>query len=124
MSLILYIEDNKAIRENAVEILEMHNYTVITAVDGQQGVALALEKLPHLIICDVIMPVLDGYQTIQQIKSHPALASIPFMFVTASAQKSEMSRGLTLGANAYIRKPFDTLELLDTVKQLLAISAK
>ena len=121
MSLILYIEDNLAIRENGVEILELGGYTVITAINGNDGVALAKEKIPDLIICDIVMPLMDGYETIQQIKSDPALAEIPFMFVTASAQTSEMSRGLQLGANAYIRKPFDGKELLETIKQLLAV---
>ena len=98
----------------------LYTYTVITAINGKAGVALATERIPDLIICDIVMPELDGYETIKQIKGHPQLAEIPFMFVTASAQKSEMSKGLELGANAYIRKPFDGKELLDTIKQLLA----
>lgn len=119
MSLILYIEDNSYNRENGMEILELAGYEVITAINGVDGVALAIERVPDLIICDILMPKLDGYETIQQIKGNPKLAKIPFMFATASAQKSEMQRGLDLGANAYIRKPFDGQELLDTVKGLL-----
>jgi CRP/FNR family cyclic AMP-dependent transcriptional regulator len=117
MPLILYIDDNRNMRENGTEILELEGYEVIIACNGQEGFVLARERKPHLILCDVIMPVQDGYETIKQLKSDPVLSKIPFIFVTASAEKSEMSKGLELGAFAYIRKPFDGEELLSVVKQ-------
>ena len=120
MSLILYIEDNRDIRENGIEILELGGYTVITATNGKDGIVLAGEKNPDLIICDIIMPEKDGYQVIEELKQDPLLAKTPFIFATASAEKSEMHKGMELGANAYIRKPFDGKELLDAVKYWLA----
>jgi len=119
MSLVLYIEDNRNIRENGIEILELGGYSVITAANGKDGLALAKEKFPDLILCDIIMPELDGYEVIKRLKLEPVTACIPFVFATASAEKCEMSKGLELGADAYIRKPFDGQELLDTVNQLL-----
>jgi len=106
-------------RENATEILELAGHEVIIATDGHEGFALAREKSPNLILCDVIMPVQDGYETIKQLKSDPILSKIPFVFVTASAEKSEMHKGLELGAAAYIRKPFDGEELVETVNKCL-----
>ena len=122
MPLILYIDDNRNMRENGTEILELEGYRVLTADDGKQGVDLARTRNPDLILCDVIMPMQDGYETIKQLKSDPELSQIPFVFVTASAEKSEMSKGLELGAVAYIRKPFDGEELLETVKRNLPIN--
>ena len=119
MSLILYIDDNRVLRENGTEILELAGYEVIIAQNGKEGIALAREKEPDLILCDIIMPELDGYEVIQLLKKDPVLSKIPFVFVTASAEKSEMAKGMALGADAYIRKPFDGKELLETVKNCL-----
>jgi CheY-like chemotaxis protein len=119
MALILYIDDNRDMRENGTEILELEGFEVIIAHDGLQGFNMAKERVPDVILCDIIMPIQDGYETIKQVKNDDILSKIPFIFVTASAEKSEMSKGLELGAFAYIRKPFDGEELITTVKQSL-----
>jgi len=122
MSLVLYIDDNRIMLENGAEMLELAGYEVIVACNGEEGFALAKEKKPDIILCDVIMPVQDGYTTITQLKNDTTLAQIPFVFVTASAEKSEINKGLKLGAVAYIRKPFEGDELLDTVNKWLRSS--
>lgn len=120
MKRILYIEDNQNIRENATELLELQGYTVITAQNGAEGLAAARENMPDIIVCDVMMPELDGYEVLIELKKDPAMAGIPFVFVTASVERKEMNKGFELGAKGYIRKPFDEQELFETVARCLA----
>lgn len=121
MKKILLIEDNLAIRENTTELLEISGYEVIPAVDGRQGLELMRSTMPDLVLCDIMMPELDGYQVIQEMRQDPGTKHIPFVFATASAEKSEMRRGLEMGADGYLRKPFDEVELLSTIKECLLI---
>lgn len=116
MKKILLIEDNPDMRENTAEILELSNYKVITAENGKIGVRLAQEEKPDLIICDVMMPELDGYGVLHILSKTPATASIPFIFLTAKAEKSDLRKGMNLGADDYLTKPFDDTELLDAVQ--------
>ncbi|MGZ5283391.1 MAG: response regulator, partial [Bacteroidia bacterium] len=122
MKKILLIEDNPDMRENTAEILELSNYKVITAENGKIGVRLAQDEKPDLIICDVMMPELDGYGVLHILSKNSATASIPFIFLTAKAEKADLRKGMNLGADDYLTKPFDDTELLDAVQIRLAKS--
>ncbi len=116
MKKILLIEDNLDIRENTAEILELANYNVIIAENGKKGVELAKSNHPDLIICDIMMPELDGYGVLHVLSKNEKTASIPFIFLTAKTEKSDVRKGMNLGADDYLTKPFDDLELLDAVE--------
>jgi CheY-like chemotaxis protein len=107
MKKVLVIEDNKNIRENTAEILELSNYKVFTAEDGKEGVELAFTHRPDLIICDIIIPEIDGYNVLQIMQESEELKYVPFIFLTALAEQSEKRTGMELGARNYISKPFD-----------------
>jgi len=119
MKKILLIEDNKEMRENTAEILELANYKVVTAKNGKEGVELASQELPDLIICDIMMPVLDGYGVLHLLTKNDTTASIPFIFLTAKAERSELRKGMEMGADDYLTKPFDEIELLNAVETRL-----
>ena len=119
MKTILLIEDNADIRENLAEILELTNYKVLTAADGQAGVTLAIQHKPDLIICDIMMPVLDGYGVIHMLQKNNDTTNIPFIFLTAKAERAEVRKGMELGADDYITKPFNSTELLNAVESRL-----
>lgn len=113
---ILIIEDNLDVRENLNELLTLSGYQTIIASDGKEGVQAALEGGPDLILCDIMMPELDGYGVLRILSKNPVSASIPFIFLTAKTEMSDMRKGMTLGADDYITKPFDDVELLDTIE--------
>ncbi len=119
MKKILIIEDDQVMRENTAEILELANYEVKTAINGKVGCALAKEIKPDLIICDIMMPELDGYGVLHVLSKDPKTASIPFIFLTAKAEKSEMRRGMELGADDYLTKPYEDMELLNAIESRL-----
>lgn len=116
MKRILVIEDNKDVLDNIEEILELSNYHVITALNGKTGVALAIETKPDLIICDIMMPELDGYGVLHMIQNNPELQQTPFIFLSARIEQSEIRKGMSLGADDYVTKPFDPLDLLKTIE--------
>lgn len=115
MKTILVIEDNHAIRDNTCELLELEGYKVIIAANGKTGLALAREKKPDIILCDIMMPEANGYEVFRGLKNDAVTAIIPFIFLTASVEKEEVEAGLRMGASGYIRKPFETKELLETI---------
>jgi CRP/FNR family transcriptional regulator, polysaccharide utilization system transcription regulator len=115
MKTILVIEDNNDVRENIAEILELSNYNVLTAENGKIGVRLAQENMPDLIICDVMMPELDGFGVLHILTQNPVTAKIPFIFLTAKADKGDFRKGMNLGADDYLTKPFDDVELLNAI---------
>jgi CRP-like cAMP-binding protein/CheY-like chemotaxis protein len=119
MKKILLIEDNPEVRENTAEILELANYQVFTAANGKIGVELARKEHPDLIICDIMMPELDGYGVLHLLAKNQATAGIPFIFLTAKAEKDDFRKGMNLGADDYLTKPFDDLTLLDAVEMRL-----
>lgn len=119
MKKILIIEDNDELRENTAEIIELSNYKVITAADGKAGVELALKEKPDLVICDIMMPVLDGYGVYHLLSKHKETATIPFIFLTAKSEKADFRKGMGMGADDYIMKPFDGIELLNAVEMRL-----
>ena len=104
---ILLIEDDKIVRENTSEILELAYYKVKTAKNGKEGIALANSFLPDIIICDILMPCLDGYGVLQIISKTPHLEHIPFIFLTAKTDHDNLRKGMELGADDYIYKPFN-----------------
>jgi CRP-like cAMP-binding protein/CheY-like chemotaxis protein len=116
MKKILLIEDNLDIRENTAEILELANYDVITAENGKRGVEAAKKELPDLILCDIMMPEMDGYGVIHILSKTPKTAHIPFIFLTAKADKVDIRKGMALGADDYITKPFDETDLLNAIE--------
>ena len=115
MKKILLIEDNDLIRENTAEILELANYKVITAANGKIGVEQALQQTPDLIICDIMMPVLDGYGVLHAVQKNETIKNTPFIFLTAKTERSDFRKGMENGADDYITKPFDGTELLSAV---------
>lgn len=116
MKKILIIEDNTDVRETTAEILELAKYQVITAGNGKAGVRIAQSELPDLIICDIMMPELDGYGVLHMLGKDPSTADIPFIFLTAKAEKADMRKGMNLGADDYLTKPFENTELLNTIE--------
>ncbi len=119
MKHLLLIEDNTEIRENTAEILELAGYKVRTAENGKVGVELALQEKPDLIICDIMMPVLDGYGVLHLLNKNPELTGIPFIFLTARAERNDFRKGMEMGADDYITKPFTDIELLNAVESRL-----
>ncbi|CAN5361827.1 response regulator [soil metagenome] len=116
---ILLIEDNEDVRENTAEILELAGFHVTSASDGMDGVNKAKSDHPDLIICDIMMPDLDGYGVLHLISKDPELDALPFIFLTAKAERSDMRKGMEMGADDYITKPFDKTELLNAVESRL-----
>ncbi|MEP6464901.1 MAG: response regulator [Parafilimonas sp.] len=116
MKKILVIEDNTEVRENIAEILELSNYKVVVAKDGKEGVEMALQEIPDLIVCDIMMPVFDGYGVLHLLNKHVETYGIPFIFLTAKAEKTDLRKGMEMGADDYITKPFDGIELLNAIE--------
>ncbi len=119
MQHILLIEDNLDVRENTAEILELAGYRVSTAADGKLGVEQVYKSKPDLIICDIMMPVLDGYGVLHMLSKNPETTNIPFIFLTAMTERAEVRKGMEMGADDYITKPFDKTELLRAVESRL-----
>lgn len=119
MKTILLIEDNTEVRENTSEILELAGYKVLQAENGKIGSDIAIHQKPDLIICDIMMPVLDGYGVIHILSNNPDTAGIPFIFLTAKGERSDFRKGMELGADDYITKPFDDVELMKAVESRL-----
>ena len=124
MQKILLIEDNAEIRENMAEIMELANYSVITADNGKSGISMALDQLPDLIICDIMMPELDGYGVLHLVQKNSTLRNVPFIFLTARSERAEIRKGMELGADDYITKLFEGSELLNAVERRLKKSAQ
>ncbi len=121
---ILIIEDNEDIRENLAEILELAGYEALTAENGKIGVEVAESNLPDLILCDVMMPVLDGFGVLSILHKKNHTADIPFIFLTAKSEKADFRYGMNLGADDYITKPFESNELLQVVEMRLQRAEK
>lgn len=119
MKKILLIEDNKDVRENTAEILMLANYNVFTAKNGKEGVETAQKEIPDLIICDIMMPILDGYGVLQLLSKNEVTSGIPFIFLSAKAERSDMRKGMDMGADDYLAKPFDSAELLSAIESRL-----
>ncbi len=112
---ILIIEDNLELRENTAEILELAGYEVGLAENGKVGAKKALQLKPNLIICDIMMPELDGYGVLNILSRNPDTSLIPFIFLTAKSELTDIRKGMNLGADDYITKPFDETDLLEAI---------
>lgn len=120
MKKIVLIEDNEDVRENITEILELSSYKVFTASNGKEGVKQVQENLPNLVLCDIMMPELDGYGVLKILSKNPKTASIPFIFLTAKSEKEDFRKGMDLGADDYLVKPFEDIQLLNAVELRLS----
>lgn len=120
MKKILVIEDQPQMLKNLALMLTLEGYQVFTAENGKLGVDTALERLPDLIICDVMMPQLDGHGVIQTLRSEPSTATIPFIFLTARSDRGDIRTGMNSGADDYLVKPVPRLDLLAAVEARLA----
>ena len=112
---ILIIEDAKVIRENISTLLSEEGYKVFTANNGKDGLQKARENMPDLLLCDIKMPGMDGYEILEALSENDSTKSIPFIFLTAKVEKENISKGLSLGAVDYIFKPFDSDVLLKCI---------
>ncbi len=117
---ILIIEDNKDIRESTAEILLLADYQVYTAENGKKGVELAISNNPDIILCDIMMPELDGYGVLYLLSKNPQTAGIPFIFITAKSERTDMRKGMEMGADDYLTKPFGDMELLNAIETRLS----
>jgi two-component system response regulator AtoC len=120
MSRILVIDDDPDILDNILELLEAEGFEGVGAGDGKVGVSAALANPPALIVCDIGMPVMDGFQVLQAIRDYPETSAVPFIFLTAWTQRSDIRQGMNLGADDYLTKPFSRAELLAAIRSRLA----
>jgi DNA-binding response OmpR family regulator len=116
MTKILIIEDNDNIRENVVEILELSGYEAFAANNGKAGVELALKIKPDIVLCDIMMPELDGYGVLHILNKNPETQATPIIFLTAKAERPDIRKGMELGVDDYLTKPFDDMELLRAIE--------
>lgn len=116
MKKILVIEDDRIMRENIAELLELVGYRVNIAENGKQGIEKAQSMLPDLIVCDIKMPILDGFGVLHILQKKPQTAAIPFIFLTAKTEKKDIRQGMEMGADDYLAKPFEDTELLKAVE--------
>jgi len=116
MRRLLVIDDHDDIRENIAEILSLAGYEVFTAENGKRGVETALKEQPELVICDIMMPELDGYGVLHLLRKNQSTESTPFIFLTARTERADFRKGMEMGADDYITKPFDDIELLNAIE--------
>ena len=116
MKSILVIEDNKDIRENTAEILDLAGYKTFTAENGKKGVDIAIREKPDVIVCDIMMPELDGYGVLHLVRKNENTQTIPFIFLTAKTERSDFRKGMEMGADDYVTKPFEDIELLNAIE--------
>jgi DNA-binding response OmpR family regulator len=116
MKKILVVEDERVLQKNIIKILRLEGFEVIGADDGASGVACARQESPDLIVCDVMMPEMDGYQMLKTLQEDVNTALIPFIFLTAKTDRSDMRQGFEMGADDYLVKPFDADELLRAIE--------
>ncbi len=119
MKKILVIEDDRIVRENITELLEISGYAVEAAANGMEGIAAARRQIPDLIVCDIKMPDLDGYGVLHVLRKNPDTATVPFIFLTARTDRSDLRRGMEMGADDYITKPFESTDLLNAIETRL-----
>lgn len=120
MTTILLIEDDIVLRENTAELLEISGYRVITASNGKTGIPLAKKSMPDIIVCDIMMPEVDGYETLKVLSKNSSTKYIPFIFLSAKTEHRDVRKGMDLGADDYITKPFTEDELISAIESRLA----
>lgn len=120
MKKVLLIEDDTTVRENTAELLELSDYEVVTAANGKIGIELAKKELPDIIVCDIMMPELDGYGVLQNLSSNENTRQIPFIFLSAKTEHKDIRKGMDLGADDYLTKPFEEEELISAIESRMA----
>jgi DNA-binding NarL/FixJ family response regulator len=120
MKKILVIEDEAEMRRNIVTILRLEGFAPVAAENGRVGVAMAAKEKPDLILCDVMMPELDGYGVIKALHNEPETMNVPFIFLTAKGEKTDVRGGMNLGADDYLTKPVDKNDLLRAIRMRLS----
>lgn len=113
---VLIIDDHDDIRENIAEILSFGGYRTLTAENGKKGIEMALKENPDLIVCDIMMPELDGYGVLHLLRKNASTENTPFIFLTAKTERMDFRKGMEMGADDYITKPFDDIELLNAIE--------
>jgi DNA-binding response OmpR family regulator len=115
---IVVVEDTLAIREELIDILTMEGYQVFEADNGETGFDLVLKELPNLIISDILMPKLDGFEMYKKLQNNSKTRVIPLIFLSAKAEKADIKNGMNIGAENYLTKPIDIHELLNAIKTI------
>ena len=123
MKTVLLIEDDTVLRENTAELLELSNYSVLTAANGKLGVEMANTHLPDIIVCDIMMPILDGYGVLGELSKNSNTKFIPFIFLSAKTERQDVRKGMDLGADDYISKPFSEDEIISAIESRIAKAA-
>ncbi len=123
MKRVLLIEDDKVLRENTAELLELADYKVFTAANGKKGVEAAKQFNPDVIICDIMMPEMDGYQVLEKLSEDREIQMVPFIFLSAKTERRDVRMGMELGADDYITKPFEESDLVGAIESRLARTA-
>ncbi|WP_308992870.1 response regulator [Mariniflexile litorale] len=123
MKKVLLIEDDTILRENTAELLELSDYVILTAANGEIGLKIAREERPDIIISDIMMPVLDGYGVLEGLSKHSETKFIPFIFLSAKTEKQDIRKGMNLGADDYITKPFTEDEIVSAIESRIAKAA-
>ena len=121
---ILVIEDEAEMRRNLLTVLKLEKFRAIGAESGRVGIELAKKERPHLVLCDVMMPDVDGYGVLQALRDDPATVTIPFIFLTAKGEKRDVRSGMNLGADDYLTKPVAKTDLLNAIVSRLARAAQ
>lgn len=119
MTKVLVIEDDLKVQDNLIDILELEGFKTVAAENGLIGILLAKAEQPDLIVCDVMMPELDGYGVLEQLRQNPETATIPFIFLTAKADRPDLRQGMECGADDYLTKPFTPAELRQAINARL-----
>lgn len=123
MKTVLIIEDEVTVRESLVDLLEIEGFRAIAANNGKMGLEIALKERPDVVLCDISMPGLDGFGVLQELRGNPDTGAMPFVFLTARTTKVEFRRGMELGADDYLFKPFTIDELLNAIAARLTKQA-
>ncbi len=120
MKKVLLVEDDTVLRESTAELLELSNYQVFTAPNGKSGVQVALEQMPDVVVCDIMMPEMDGYAVLNALSENEITRGIPFIFLSAKTERSDVRKGMELGADDYLTKPFEEAELIGAIESRIA----
>jgi CRP-like cAMP-binding protein len=123
MKTILLIEDDIVLRENTAELLELSNYKVLTAANGKKGLEMAELLKPDIVVCDIMMPILDGYGVLEGLSENSETKFIPFIFLSAKTERQDVRKGMNLGADDYITKPFTEDEIISAIESRVAKAA-
>jgi len=119
MATLLIIEDEAPIRANLRQLLQLEGHTVVEAENGESGVIMARKQRPDLVLCDILMPGMDGYAVLAALRENAETRALPFIFLTASANRSERSQAIERGADEYLVKPVRIAEVLDAIERVL-----